>query len=121
VFRWGYGHFPLFAALGALGAGLQVVTEASLHEIEISSTGAAFTVGIPVAVSLTVIGALHAWLERSVAIARRFGACAVLVLAAASAASMLPLPLAIVVMGMLVCGLAFVEVRRAPALAPHGA
>ena len=34
VFRWGYGHYAMFAALGALGAGLEVAAEAVTGHVE---------------------------------------------------------------------------------------
>jgi low temperature requirement protein LtrA len=60
AFWWGYGHYGVFAALAALGAGLEVAAEASSHPIEASDTLVAFAVAIPVGVFLLLIWALHA-------------------------------------------------------------
>jgi low temperature requirement protein LtrA len=54
-FFWGYGHYVIFAGLGALGAGLQVVvTFAGGH-----STVAAWAVAIPVALYLVSLVVTH--------------------------------------------------------------
>lgn len=55
---WGYGHFLIFAAVAALGAGLQVVIDTLNNTGQVSQLFAALTVAIPVAVFLLVLGAL---------------------------------------------------------------
>ena len=78
-FRWGYGHYGIFAALAALGAGLEVAAERAQGHTETAgtvSTGAvsggavsggavsdvavAGAVAVPVAVVLVLIWFLHA-------------------------------------------------------------
>jgi low temperature requirement protein LtrA len=59
-FWWGYGHYGIFAALAALGGGLEVAAAAIGHHIEVSDTVIAFAVALPVAVFLLLVWALHA-------------------------------------------------------------
>ena len=54
AFVWGYGHYVVFAAVGALGAGLEVAIESALHEAHTGPRTAAFAVAAPVAVTLLV-------------------------------------------------------------------
>ena len=51
-FVWGYGHFFVFAALAAIGAGIEVTIEAISHEIEASPLLVGYSVAIPIAVFL---------------------------------------------------------------------
>ncbi|WP_425837540.1 low temperature requirement protein A [Kribbella sp. DT2] len=46
---WGYCHFGLFAALAALGAGLEVAVEQTSHHLPISPTSAGYAVAAPAA------------------------------------------------------------------------
>ncbi|MEV0289672.1 low temperature requirement protein A [Kribbella sp. NPDC050820] len=57
-YRWGYGHFFLFAALAAVGAGLEVAVEEAAHHS--TSTTVGFAVAIPVAVYLLTLWLVHA-------------------------------------------------------------
>jgi len=54
---WGYGHYGIFAALAALGAGLEVSVEQTGHELHLSPTAASYAVAIPIA---TFVGLLWA-------------------------------------------------------------
>jgi low temperature requirement protein LtrA len=49
-FIWGYGHFFIFAATAAVGAGLAVVIDQLTHHAEISAAGAGMAVAIPTAI-----------------------------------------------------------------------
>ncbi|MFB6724763.1 low temperature requirement protein A [Kribbella sp. NPDC056345] len=55
-YRWGYGHYFLFAALAALGSGLEVAVEETTHAPQ--SVG--YAVALPVAVFLTMLWLVHA-------------------------------------------------------------
>ncbi|WP_231648434.1 low temperature requirement protein A [Saccharothrix sp. NRRL B-16348] len=67
-YQWGYGHFGLFAALAALGAGLEVAVSQSGHHAEIPATTVGYAVAIPVAGFLVLLWAVHApFIRRSVA------------------------------------------------------
>jgi low temperature requirement protein LtrA len=57
---WGYSHYGIFAALAALGAGLEVAVEQSGHHLEASHLAVTYAVAIPVAVYLTLLWAVHA-------------------------------------------------------------
>ncbi len=50
AFTWAYGHYFVFAATAAVGAGLAVVIDQLTHHAEISATAAGMAVAIPVAV-----------------------------------------------------------------------
>jgi low temperature requirement protein LtrA len=64
-YLWGYGHFGLFAALAALGAGLEVAVAASGHHVLSFTVG--YAVAIPVAGFLVFLWAIHApFVRRSV-------------------------------------------------------
>ncbi|MGP3961995.1 low temperature requirement protein A [Nonomuraea sp. 3N208] len=59
-YLWGYGHYGLFAALAALGAGLEVAVEQSGHGVETSPLAIGYAVAIPVGLYLTLLWAVHA-------------------------------------------------------------
>ncbi|MGD9995997.1 MAG: low temperature requirement protein A [Ilumatobacteraceae bacterium] len=59
-FLWGYGHYGIFAALAALGAGLHVAVEHAGHTIPTSPFVAAYAVAVPVSVFLATLSVLHA-------------------------------------------------------------
>ncbi|MFI7635111.1 low temperature requirement protein A [Nonomuraea sp. NPDC049400] len=59
-YLWGYGHYGIFAALAALGAGLEVAVEQSGNEVEASSLALGYAVAIPVGVYLALLWAVHA-------------------------------------------------------------
>ncbi|MFD0886981.1 low temperature requirement protein A, partial [Streptosporangium algeriense] len=56
-YLWGYGHYAIFAALAALGAGLEVAVEQSGHAASPSALG--YAVAIPAGVYLAVLWAVH--------------------------------------------------------------
>jgi low temperature requirement protein LtrA len=58
-FFWGYGHYLLFAALAAVGAGLEAAVAAISDHSETSHVIIAYTVAIPVAVVLVLLWVLH--------------------------------------------------------------
>ena len=59
-FRWGYGHYAVFASLAALGAGLEVTVEAVTHHLAAPDGLVALAVAVPVAVYLLMVWVLHA-------------------------------------------------------------
>jgi low temperature requirement protein LtrA len=102
-FLWGYAHYLVFASVGALGGGLEVATEAALHEAHTGSRTAAFSVAVPVAVTLLVVGALQVRLRAGMAVFARCAVGAVLVLLAALVPALGPAVLLMgVVAGLLV-------------------
>ena len=102
TFVWALGHYLVFAAVAALGAGLQVVVDTLSDTAHVTPLFAAFTVAIPVAVFLVVLGLLNTRMSSEATATGLTLLTAVLVLAAAAATRMLPLPLSIVIMMMLV-------------------
>ena len=80
-FVWGYGHYLMFAALTAVGAGLEVVVVSLSGHLEIDDAGVGLAIAIPVAAVLILIWALHAPLvDRNVLPLPAVGAAAVAVL-----------------------------------------
>ncbi|WP_271215998.1 low temperature requirement protein A [Streptosporangium carneum] len=59
-YLWGYGHYGIFAALAALGAGLEVAVEQSGHKVEASPLTLGYAVAIPVGSYLALLWAVHA-------------------------------------------------------------
>ncbi|MGC5013392.1 low temperature requirement protein A [Streptosporangium sp. DT93] len=59
-FLWGYGHYGVFAALAALGAGLEVAVEQTGHGARASALAICYAVAIPVGVFLTLLWMVHA-------------------------------------------------------------
>jgi low temperature requirement protein LtrA len=59
AFLWGYGHYVLFAAATAVGVGVAVNVDQVTHETDLSRTGAAATLTVPVAVYLLAVWFLH--------------------------------------------------------------
>jgi len=57
---WGYGHYGVFAALAALGAGLEAAVAAAGQHLEISPLALGFAVTLPVAAFLSLLWAVHA-------------------------------------------------------------
>ncbi|MGV9213039.1 low temperature requirement protein A [Micromonospora sp. RB23] len=56
---WGYGHYFIFAAIAAVGAGLPVVVDHERHLAHVSGTTAAYAVAVPIAVFLLAVWVLH--------------------------------------------------------------
>ena len=67
AFVWGYGHYFVFAAAAAVGAGLAVSVDHATHQTSISDTAAGASVAVPVAVFLGCLWFLHGRSERAVA------------------------------------------------------
>ena len=56
---WGYGHYLIFAAAAAVGAGLAVAVDHATHHAKVGRVGAGAAVAIPVAVYLLCLWLLH--------------------------------------------------------------
>ena len=59
-YLWGYAHYAVFAALAALGAGLEVAVEQTGHHLTVPATTVGYAVAVPVAVYLVLYWAVHA-------------------------------------------------------------
>jgi low temperature requirement protein LtrA len=58
-YLWGYGHYGIFAALAALGAGLEVAVERTGHGVAASPLAIGYAVAIPVALFLVMLWLVH--------------------------------------------------------------
>ncbi|HEY4225350.1 MAG TPA: low temperature requirement protein A [Pseudolysinimonas sp.] len=56
---WGYGHYVPFAAIAAVGAGLEVAVDAAGHEPWIGLIATGYALALPVAVFFVVLYVLH--------------------------------------------------------------
>ncbi|MCO5967891.1 low temperature requirement protein A [Actinoallomurus soli] len=84
-YQWGYGHYGIFAALAALGAGLEVAVEQSGRDLEAGPLAICYAVAIPAAAFVLLY-----WLVHTPLIAEPVIRPAV-VLSAATAVLLLPL------------------------------
>jgi low temperature requirement protein LtrA len=117
TFVWAFGHYLIFAAIAALGAGLQISIETLTHSIRVSPQYAALAVAIPVATYLVVHGLLTTRTTKS-ASARLTLLTAALVLAVAAATPAITLPVSMVIMVVLVAALLAYHLATEQALAP---
>ncbi|UFS59438.1 low temperature requirement protein A [Subtercola endophyticus] len=101
-YLWGYGHYGIFAALAALGAGLEVAVSAAEHS-EVSVTIVAYAVAFPAGAFLVLLWAVHAPI-----VARPVIRPAV-ILVAAAVTLVLPLGAELVGLVAVVCCIAFVS------------
>jgi len=99
-FLWGYGHYVIFAAGAAMGAGLEVAVDTTLEELPLSAPVTALTVAVPVVAYLAAAGVLHAR-PGTVRVWTPFAVFALILVAIALSASWLGVPLAILAMGIL--------------------
>jgi low temperature requirement protein LtrA len=102
AFVWGFGHYLIFASVAALGAGLQVAVDTLSHSAHVSQLFAAFTVAIPVAVFLVVLGLINSRISSEPTATGLILLTTVLLLAVATATLILPLALSVVIMMLLV-------------------
>ncbi|MEV4561243.1 low temperature requirement protein A [Kitasatospora sp. NPDC049285] len=56
---WGYGHFLVFAAAAAVGAGLEVAVDHAIGSAHVSARAATAAVTVPTALFLITVWALH--------------------------------------------------------------
>ncbi len=59
AFIWGYGHYLVFAAAAAVGAGLAVTVDHVTHHAKVDAIGAGIAIAVPVAVYLACLWFLH--------------------------------------------------------------
>ncbi|WP_207934288.1 low temperature requirement protein A [Actinomadura sp. KC06] len=64
-FIWGYGHYVIFAALAAVGAGLEVAVVWAGDHIKADEKTVIAAVAVPIAVVLVMLWALHAPMRRT--------------------------------------------------------
>lgn len=109
TFLWGYGHYFLFAAGAAIGAGLAARVDVWRHNSASSHVETAFAVTVPVAIVLatmwTICARLH---DKSRQTAVAYGAAVLLVLAA----TVTPIPE--LAAGVVCAGLLAFELAKQP-------
>jgi low temperature requirement protein LtrA len=89
AFLWGYGHLVIFAALAAIGAGLDVAAKYIDNQTTLSATGTIASTAIPFAIYTLALYAIYARFTRHhdpFHLALLAGTAAVLVLSVALAA-----------------------------------
>ena len=103
TFAWAYAHYVVFAAVAALGAGLQLVIGTVRHETPVPPVFAAFTVAPPAAIFLIVLGMLTPGTTRGGPISTGLIAItAIFVLLAALTADVITLPVTVLIIAVLV-------------------
>jgi low temperature requirement protein LtrA len=106
--RWGYGHYLVFAATAATGAGLAVAVDHDRHVAHVGALPAALATTAPVAVFVLVVWLLHLDHRRMRRVSTAFPAAAVLILAT----SFTPVPVHLTALVMAVLTGLLVAVRR---------
>jgi len=85
TFLWGYGHYLVWGAAAAVGAGLAIAVDEAAGHADIARSGAGASVAVPLAVFLLSVWGLHYSPSRDRApIAWRTPAAAILVLSTPS-------------------------------------
>ncbi|MDP9026800.1 MAG: low temperature requirement protein A [Actinomycetota bacterium] len=56
---WGYGHWFLFAAIAAIGSGLEVAVDAAAHRPEIGAVAVGYALAVPISVLFVLLYVLH--------------------------------------------------------------
>jgi low temperature requirement protein LtrA len=102
TFIWGLAHYLIFAAVAALGAGLQVAIGTLIHGTRVSPSFAAFTVAIPVTIYIVVLAPLSTRRSGEPAAVRLTLLTGALIMGAAAATPALTLPLSTLIMVVLV-------------------
>ena len=104
AFVWGYGHYFVFTAVAATGAGLHVAADMTHLPTRIGVVGASLAVAIPVVVYLVATW-LVSPMGRSLEVLRPVLVACALVLAAAIVVGPVSLPLAVLGMALVVAAL----------------
>ncbi|MEU8118171.1 low temperature requirement protein A [Spirillospora sp. NPDC049024] len=116
-FLWGYGHYVFFAALAAIGAGLETAVASFAHHAEAGPRLVAASVTVPVAIVLVMLWVLHAPMGSMSAHPALLVATALLVLLVTLAAPAVGVPgILLLIAALLAVFLTTTLVRRAPTL-----
>ncbi|MPY91359.1 MAG: low temperature requirement protein A [Luteitalea sp.] len=59
AFRWGYGHYLIFASAAAVGAGLAVAIDYDTGKAHLPAVPAGYAIALPVAVYLVTVWTMH--------------------------------------------------------------
>jgi low temperature requirement protein LtrA len=76
-YLWGYGHYGIFAALAALGAGLEVAVEQTGHDLKAAPLAICYAVAVPAAAFIVLIRLVHAPIAAEPAVRPAVVTCAV--------------------------------------------
>jgi low temperature requirement protein LtrA len=106
--RWGYGHYFVFGAAAATGAGLAVAVDHDRHVAHVGALPAALATTVPVAVFVLVVWLLHLDHRRMRRASGAFPVAAVLILAA----SFTPVPVHLTALVMAVLTGLLIAARR---------
>jgi low temperature requirement protein LtrA len=107
---WSYGHYVVFASIAALGAGLQVAIESISDHGELTPTGTALTIALPLVIYLVAIGVLHGR-SGALPVVASLGPPIVAILALAAFAGSMGVPVAVLVMGLVLASLIVTHIR----------
>jgi low temperature requirement protein LtrA len=99
---WGYGHYVIFAAVAALGAGLAFAIDAVTGVEHVPAIAGSLAVAVPVAVALFAIGFLHRREGYAWGAAASLGARVILVLGLGASAGLVGTALAVLGTGVAV-------------------
>jgi low temperature requirement protein LtrA len=110
---WGYGHYLVFAAVGALGAGLEVAVVTSERRAPVPVIVAGLVVAVPVAVFLLVLSQLRrlTWAQGSLSHVT-VAVIVVLILVCGALAGLIGLGVAVLAMGIILGALLTVFLVR---------
>ena len=106
TFIWGYGHFAVFTAAAAVGAGLSVAVDAASHHAKIGAFGAAMAVAIPVAIYVAALWVLHYRVSSRTPVA--LGPLVIAFILLSPVAGLLAIPL----IGAVLCFLLWIKITR---------
>lgn len=115
AFIWGYGHFAVFTAAAAVGAGLSAAVDVASHHAAISAFGAGMAVAIPVALYVLSLWVVHYRPSGRTHIA--IGPAAVVLILLAPLGGRIAIPL----IGVVLSGLVWFKIARleSPGLIHH--
>ena len=116
AFIWGYGHYFVFAAVAATGAGLHVAADLTHEEAPIGTVTASLAVAVPVVIYLVTTWLVSSSGRSAAEIAPVLVGCAA-VLAVALFAGAASVPLAVLGVGLVVAALVGRSAYRASRLA----
>ncbi len=114
AFIWGFGHYVIFLVAAAVGAGVAVVVDVQTDHAEVSLQTATLAVGVPVAIYVASMWALH----RPTLVSRGLAWASAVAVVAVVAVSLLGLPL--LAIGLILAALIAVNaaIRRAAVVSP---
>jgi low temperature requirement protein LtrA len=102
AFIWGYGHYFIFAAVAATGAGLHVAADLTHQEAEIGTVAASLAVAVPVVIYLVATWMVTSSGRSAAEIAPVLVACAAIIVAAVVIGGLASVPLAVLGVGLAV-------------------